>query len=583
MTLSLFWIAVHLASLASPKKLRYLPWIGVAVFPGLLVIDALTVLFWKNSVRFMVNRLDEEGSFDLAGQLAVAGVSQSATQVALACLLFALVSCGLTLAAWHLSKRARWRGLKPKGVLGVLVLAWVALAGERAAGFAWKSRKALQGEHHQYHVHLTPWKPDLGVISLAVEWKPARVPELVGDSTKRPDIYFIMIESTRADAIAPKHAPFLSQFRDEECQKLGVTWAASNATHLSWYAIFNGQLPLYWNDDVDRARAGEEMAPSSMIQLLGKMDYRMEVRAVCDLAYNGMSSTIFGVPRFPDLVKEAVVGSEFEKLTIPEREMVNFEEVKAGLMNGGDGGNFHFIALDSPHFNYQWDESFDPPYGEYDEPAVFKAYPSDEDVSRVKNRYLNAVSFVDSQIADFVDTLKAAGRYEDALIIVTGDHGEEFYEHGSWFHCSSLEAEQTSVPLLIKWPEGMKGPEQVSASHLDILPTLLDYFGEEAAAYGHLPGRSLLEVPEDEPTVITLTSLCGIAGVPMKWRRGGYEASFLWASAWNNEFPEVIHLDDLEGPEGYFDFREKEEWEAALWKYFPDVKARIFDSVRRGQ
>ena len=268
-------------------------------------------------------------------------------------------------------------------------------------------------------------------------------------------------------------------------------------------------------------------------------------------------------------------------MSIPERELVNLAEVKKSFQEGKKGGSFHFIALDSPHFNYQWHESFEPPYEDYDEPAVFKAYPNADDILRVKNRYLNAVSFVDVQVADFIEALKAAGRYENALLIVTGDHGEEFYEHGSWFHCSSLEAEQTAVPLFIKWPDGFEAPKQVSASHLDVLPTLLDYFGEADESYAHLPGRSLLKLSENEPTEITLTSLCGIAGVPMVWARAGYKASFQWEAAWNNEFPDEIYLDDLEGPEGYLDFRGKEEWEAALWKYFPDVKERIFKELKR--
>ena len=75
----------------------------------------------------------------------------------------------------------------------------------------------------------------------------------------QPDIYLFIIESTRADAISKEHAPFLTHFRDYESQQLGSTWAASNATHLSWFSIFNGQIPPYWGDAIEVIREGGDL------------------------------------------------------------------------------------------------------------------------------------------------------------------------------------------------------------------------------------------------------------------------------------------------------------------------------------
>jgi len=579
--LALLWISAHVASLAAPTRFRNVPWAIPAIFPGLLAADALAILFWKNSLRFIVNRIDEEGTFDLAAQLAAAGMSESEPGILLTVALFFIGLCALCLGAARLSQRVSPGLIRPRGILLVLASAWVLLALEKGSGFAWKSRKALRMENQAYDIHLTPLKPEPGVATFAVVWKEPIRPVMEVRPKSRPDIYVFMIESTRADAITPISAPFLSRFRAQECQVLGETWAASNATHLSWFSFFNGQFPNHWREAAERVRRGEDLPPSPLIEYLERADYRLEARAVCDLGYNGMASTNFGANPELDVLKEAPPGNPFAELTIPEREMVNFAEVKNAVTSVPEGGSFHFIALDSPHFAYLWHPDFIPPHNYYDPEARFHAFPSADDILRVKNRYLNSIAFVDAQIADFVEHLKKLGRYEESIIIVTSDHGEEFHEHGSWFHCTSLEVVQTAVPLLIKWPRGIDAPRHASASHLDVLPSLLHFFGEAEAVYSELPGRPLLREEGSEATQVTLTSLTGITGITMAWRRGDFTATFRWPEPMAVDHPGIIYLDDLVGPEGSLDLPTAAEWDSALRRYFPDAAGRLFDQFEK--
>ena len=57
-------------------------------------------------------------------------------------------------------------------------------------------------------------------------------------------------------------------------------------------------------------------------------------------------------------------------------------------------------------------------------------------VSRLWNRYLNAASYVDSIIGEFIGELKRRNLYDGSVLIVTGDHGEEFGESGRFLHNS---------------------------------------------------------------------------------------------------------------------------------------------------
>ncbi|MEI9863872.1 MAG: sulfatase-like hydrolase/transferase [Limisphaerales bacterium] len=57
----------------------------------------------------------------------------------------------------------------------------------------------------------------------------------------------------------------------------------------------------------------------------------------------------------------------------------------------------------------------------------------------LKSSYLNSLHYVDRQIGRIVKALKDRGEYEQTIIVVAGDHGEEFGELGHFGHCSSFK------------------------------------------------------------------------------------------------------------------------------------------------
>lgn len=580
--LCFFWLGARIASMAAPHKLRYLPWVIPAMIPGFLGADAFAIIFWKNSLRFVINKIDEDGPLNIARQLSAAGFEKPPSVFLIGLLLAVLFLCALCYLSFYLSQKKPFRmALRPTWIAMALALTWAGIATEKATGFAWKSRKALRMEQNSYEIHLTPIKPEPGLVSYSAAWRKRETPELSQPVTHRPDIYVFLLESLRADAIAPEHAPFLTHFRDNECQKLGRTWAASNATHLSWYSIFNGQIPPYWGDAVDQISNDGVIEPSPFILALQNANYQTQARTVCDVSYQSMGATNFGLPLGVHLFKSAPAGSDFSKLKVAERELKNLEEAIEAVSASSVSGNFHLLAYDATHFDYEWHPSFDPPYTEYEPSGGFHAYPQSEDIERVRKRYLNAVAWIDHEISRFVDTLKKQNRFKQSLIIITGDHGEEFQENGSWFHCSSLEAEQTEVPIMIKWPEGTEAPDQISASHLDLLPSILDYLGHPEETYHHLPGNSLLQRQDQELTQVTITSYCGIMGIAMAWHRGEYTATFRWENPWSTQLPETISLDDLTGPSGSLKLDSQSQWDLALRKHFPDVFERYFSRFEK--
>jgi arylsulfatase A-like enzyme len=88
-------------------------------------------------------------------------------------------------------------------------------------------------------------------------------------------------------------------------------------------------------------------------------------------------------------------------------------------------------------------------------------------------------------IAPLLQKLKELDLYENTLIILTSDHGEEFLDHGSWLHAHTLYNELIKVPLLIKYPESEHRGKRIETivRSIDIVPTILEAAGIDAAAF----------------------------------------------------------------------------------------------------
>ena len=98
-----------------------------------------------------------------------------------------------------------------------------------------------------------------------------------------------------------------------------------------------------------------------------------------------------------------------------------------------------------------------------------------------------------------IEGLKKLGLYDNAMIVITSDHGEEFYEHGMWMHGGHLYNELIHVPLVIKYPGSKRKGRRVSrnVSLTDIAPTILEELGIEYPEE-EFDGRDLLLFLQDE-------------------------------------------------------------------------------------
>ncbi len=97
--------------------------------------------------------------------------------------------------------------------------------------------------------------------------------------------------------------------------------------------------------------------------------------------------------------------------------------------------------------------------------------------------YDGEIAFTDQAIGAFVEGLRALGRGDDAVLVVTADHGESLGEHDYWFsHGDFLYDDCLRVPLIASGPGVLPQVVEEQVGVIDIAPTLVDLFALEPGA-----------------------------------------------------------------------------------------------------
>lgn len=105
--------------------------------------------------------------------------------------------------------------------------------------------------------------------------------------------------------------------------------------------------------------------------------------------------------------------------------------------------------------------------------------PDPSEAEHLRALYDGEIAYWDEQFGRLVAELQRLDLYDEMTIIITADHGEEFQEHGGFWHGTTLYDEQVRVPLLVKLPFASRGGEVVSAwsQSIDLLPSILTSVG----------------------------------------------------------------------------------------------------------
>lgn len=154
----------------------------------------------------------------------------------------------------------------------------------------------------------------------------------------------------------------------------------------------------------------------------------------------------------------------------------------------GDVPFYLFLHYMDPH-----DPFMDPAAPEGGYARARMENPPPELAEPMRKAYNLEIERLDKSLGDLFAGLEQRGIYDESLIVFTSDHGEEFYDHGDWWHGRSLYDELVHVPILLKLPGNQHADTRNTdmARHIDLPPTMLHFAG--APVPDTMPGQPLYD------------------------------------------------------------------------------------------
>ena len=324
----------------------------------------------------------------------------------------------------------------------------------------------------------------------------------------QPDVFLITIDTLRADHVG------CYGYKDVETPTLdslsadGVrfthAYTHSPITNTSHTTILTGLVPsVHGVTDF-----GVPLAPTHITwaELLKKMGY--ETGAFIGAVILDSNQLAPGLDRgfdfydnFPAKAETTANAETKERWGRVERragEVVAHAEAwleKHARVRASDAPRFMWVHMYDPH------DPYEPP------PPFAEKY--------AKHPYDGEIAYADSALGHFIGGLKKSGAYENAVIIVVGDHGEGLGEHGEETHGLFLYDSTLHVPLIMKLPAAAHRGAVVDAlvRTTDILPTVLSLTNTQPPA--ELNGESL--VPYFDNAKQPARVLFGETDYPLRW------------------------------------------------------------------
>jgi len=187
-----------------------------------------------------------------------------------------------------------------------------------------------------------------------------------------------------------------------------------------------------------------------------------------------------------------------------------FEEASRWIDNNKENSFFLFIHAREPHNDYIYHPFFSitPELSPYRVLKKFFPIPrsemklacesrdkcvvlNQEQIDEMKANYDGEIAYADHYLGLMLNDLKKKGLFEKSVIIILADHGEEFLDHGGYWHGCTLYDELLRIPLIVYLPGGKGVYFTEKVSLIDIFPTLVEIFGAESDHGDDFTGQSL--------------------------------------------------------------------------------------------
>jgi len=472
------------------------------VYPLAILSASLTILFFFANAKlyslygmfinsFVINLVTTRGGLESMGASSASNLTLAAIALGFVALQTTLLV--LTVLAYRNFGAERW--IPRRVFTGLLILFTIATVSERVA-YAYStvtgdtSLSALT-QRIPYYVGLSA-RGVFGMLGVKVErtktfqlskgsLKFPLNPLVVEKPAKPLNIVWLVSESWRADTLDAEIMPHTWAFA-QTAERFTHNYSGGNGTRVGVFSMFTGIPGNYWFSML----AERKGAP--IIDVLKAQNYQMSLYTSAKFSYPEFDATIFS--QIPSAqLHEIPTGMGWEKDQQNVGNLLKFIDTR-----DRSRPFFTFMFFESPHARYYF-----PP-----ESVIRTPYPEDinyfslsreqlaSQIGLIKNRYINSVHHLDSQFGRIFDYLKKNGLLDNTIVLMLGDHGEEFMENGRWGHNSAFTDQQTRTPLVI-WVPGMKpSVYEGMSNHMDVIPTLMPILGVKNPTRDYTTGVNLL-------------------------------------------------------------------------------------------
>lgn len=283
---------------------------------------------------------------------------------------------------------------------------------------------------------------------------------LYKDSFINDNILIVMMDAVRWNMVDEESAPNMHKLLKESIY-FENHFSGGNATRFGVFSFFYGLNAPYWFSFLDEQKSAV---------LFDALDYRgfdTRIFASSDLNWPEFRRTVFA--KINDRIIDNLEGSAWQK----DRELNNI--VLDYLAKPKNSPFFAYVFFDAPHqASYPPSHAKFKPDNEGDK-NYLTVNASKRDV--LFNQYKNSIYYDDMLIGELIEKLKELNIYEKTRIIITADHGEEFFESGGYGHNGSFSQEQTKPIFFMRIPNEKPRVVTNITSHIDMVPTIMNWLG----------------------------------------------------------------------------------------------------------
>lgn len=298
---------------------------------------------------------------------------------------------------------------------------------------------------------------------------------------KKPNLIFIVVDTLRDDhtSFENPHMRTTGNIKSSLLKK-GVYFKNS-------YSNAPWTLPSI--SSLITSRYPSELGVKNLVSKIGDNEFTIselmkeEGYRTCSIISHILLKKVYGFSQGYDIYNEKNISDKFGNhysISSPgvTKDAINF------IRKNRSRKFFLFLHYFDPHYiyidhekNFNYKGTFTSKDISFLRKQIRLKNYSQKDIDYLKYCYNTEIRFTDKYIDKVLKELKKLNIFDNTLIVFTADHGEEFVERGWLGHSTTLNSEQTNIPIIIKPPAGInmdiKNYEDLNISNIDIVPTII--------------------------------------------------------------------------------------------------------------